>query len=327
VSVRTFSWAHGEGEVQALGGMLGPVRFKLPGGRVASPFHVAPWAGEPEAAALPGILRRLRGEWPCIPFGAERDAPLAGAWAEVAGAAPDDQPPHGHGSNTDWTFGDGLSLSIDYPADSPVSRLERRIRPDPDAPALDIDLEVHVRRDTVLPIGLHPTFRVPDGGVIIETDSGGMTFPAAVEPGVSILAHGAVFDGLDKVPLRTGGNVDLSRLPLRVPTEELLQLTRPAGRVALAWPTEGFRVRMTWDAAHFPGLLIWVSNRGRTAYPWSGRHRAVGLEPVCAAFDLGPCMSASANPLSRAGHPTARAFRAGEVFTTTLRLEADAIEG
>jgi hypothetical protein len=184
VSGRTFSWAHGEGEVQALGGMLGPVRFRLPGGHVASPFHVAPWAGEPAAAALPGILRRLRGEWPCVPFGAEREVPLGGAWAGLSGAAPDGQPPHGHGSNADWALGDGLSLSVDYPADSPIARLERRIRPDPDAPALDIDLVVHARRDTILPIGLHPTFRVPDGGVVIETESGGMTFPAPVEPGV-----------------------------------------------------------------------------------------------------------------------------------------------
>jgi hypothetical protein len=325
VSGRTFSWAHGEGEVQALGGMLGPVRFRLPGGHVASPFHVAPWAGEPAAAALPGILRRLRGEWPCVPFGAEREVPLGGAWAGLSGAAPDGQPPHGHGSNADWALGDGLSLSVDYPADSPIARLERRIRPDPDAPALDIDLVVHARRDTILPIGLHPTFRVPDGGVVIETESGGMTFPAPVEPGVSTLAEGVGFDRLDRVPLRTGGHEDLSRLPLGVATEELVQLTAPGGQVALACPAEGFRVRMSWDAAHFPGLVIWVSNRGRTAYPWSGRHQAVGLEPVCAAFDLGPRISAGANPLSQSGHPTARAFRAGEVLETTLRIAVSAI--
>lgn len=325
MSVRTFSWAHGEGEIQTLGGMLGPVRFRLPGGRVVQPFHVAPWADEPGVAGLPGILRRLRGEWPCIPFGVERDVPLAGDWAEIPTAAPEDQPPHGYAANADWTFGEELSLAVDYPADSAVARLERRIRPDPGAPALDIDLDVHVRRDAMLPIGLHPTFRVPDQGVVIETESGGMTFPAAVEPGVSILAEGALFDSLDRVPLRAGGTTDLSRLPLRVPTEELVQLTRPEGRVALVYPAERFRVRMTWDASHFPGLAIWVSNRGRPAHPWSGRHQAVGLEPVCAAFDLGARISARANPLSRMGHSTARAFRAGEVFTTALRIEVIAV--
>jgi hypothetical protein len=289
VSVRTFSWAHGDGEVQALGGMLGPVRFRLPGGRLAAPFQVAPWAGENAAEALPGILRRLRGEWPCVPFGVER------------------------------------ALAIDYPGASPIARLERHILPDPAAPAIGIRLVVHARADTVLPIGFHPTFRVPDGGIVIETAGGGMTFPAEVEPGVSRLAEGAWFDSLGRVPLRGGGHADLSRLPLPFATEELVQLTHPGGEVALACPAEGFRVWMEWDAAHFPGLAVWVSNRGRAAYPWSGRHQAVGLEPVCAAFDLGPRVSAGANPLSRAGHPTARAFRAGEVFSTALRISVTAL--
>lgn len=198
--------------------------------------------------------------------------------------------------------------------------------PDPYASALDISLTVHVRRDAVLPIGLHPTFRVPDGGVVIDTESGGMTFPAAVEPGVSMLAHGAALDSLDRVPVTSGGHADLSRLPLSAATEELVQLTQTGGQVSLGYPTEGFSVRMTWNASHFPGLVIWVSSRGRGAYPWSGRHQAVGLEPVCAAFDLGPRVSVNTNPLSRMGHPTARVFRAGEVFTTFLRVEVGTTE-
>ncbi len=325
MSVRTFSWAHGDGEVQALGGMLGPVRFRLPGGRVVAPFQVAPWAGEEAAEALPGILRRLRGEWPCVPFGVERALGLGGAWAGLADPDPEPAPPHGHGANAEWTFGEGLSLAIDYPAASPIARLERHILPDPAAPAIEIRLVVHARADTVLPIGLHPTFRVPDGGVVVETAGGGMTFPAEVEPGVSRLAEGAWFDSLGRVPLRGGGHADLSRLPLPFATEELVQLTHPGGEVALSCPAEGFRVRMEWDAAHFPGLAVWVSNRGRAAYPWSGRHQAVGLEPVCAAFDLGPRVSAGANPLSQAGHPTARAFRAGEAFSTALRISVTAL--
>ena len=119
--------------------------------------------------------------------------------------------------------------------------------------------------------------------------------------------------------------MDLTRLPVRVATEELVQLTRPDGRVTLTYPEEGFRVRMAWDAQHFPGLAIWVSNRGRTGYPWSGRHQAVGLEPVCAAFDLGQGISGSENPLSQAGHPTTRTFRAGEVFATSLWLEVSPV--
>lgn len=319
---RAFSWAHGAGEIQSLGGMLGPVTFRLPDGRKAAPFQIAPWADQPQAASLPGILQRLRGEWPCVPFGAERDVPLSGDWASLTNTSPDGLPPHGHGSNGHWAFDDDLTLHIDYPADHPVARLERRITPDPSAPAIDVTLTVHPRRDVTLPIGLHPTFRVPDAGVVIETASGGMTFPAAVEPGVSVLAEGARFASPNAVPLREGGMIDLTHLPLPFATEELVQLTEPQGRVSLAYPGEGFRVTMSWDQSHFPGLIIWVSNRGRTAYPWSGRHQAVGLEPVCAAFDLGPHASTAPNPLSRKGHPTARQFHAGQPFTTTLRISA-----
>ncbi len=320
MTTRAFSWAHGAGEIQSLGGMLGPVTFRLPDGREVSPFQIAPWADEPQAAALPGILQRLRGEWPCVPFGAERDVPLSGDWADLAAGTPDGQPPHGHSSNDPWSWDGELALHLDYPADHPIARLERRITPDPTAAALDASLTIHPRRDVALPIGLHPTFRVPDSGVQIETSSGGMTFPAPIEPAVSQLAEGAPFASLTAVPLRGGGTTDLTHLPLPHATEELVQLTAPQGRIVLAYPAEGFRVTMTWDASHFPGLVIWMSNRGRTAYPWSGRHQAVGLEPVCAAFDLGPRISTAPNPLSANGHVTARQFCAGQPFTTTLRI-------
>lgn len=325
MTTRAFSWAHGTGEIQTLGGMLGPVAFRLPDGREAAPFQIAPWADDPQANALPGILQRLRGEWPCVPFGAERDAPLSGDWVNLANGTPDGQPPHGHSSNDHWTFDSDFTLRLNYPAHHPIARLERRITPDPTTAALDISLTIHPRRDVALPIGLHPTFRVPDTGVQIQTTSGGMTFPGPVEPGVSQLAEGARFASLTAVPLRGGGTTDLTHLPAPRATEELVQLTAPQGHVALAYPGEGFRIEMSWNPAHFPGLVIWVSNRGRSAYPWSGRHQAVGLEPVCAAFDLGPRISTAANPLSREGHPTAHPFRAGKPFTTTLRIRASAL--
>ncbi len=62
-------WPHGSFSVQALGGMLAPVTFYLhdaAGARTVSPLQVAPWQPDP---ALPGILRSLRGSWPCVPFG------------------------------------------------------------------------------------------------------------------------------------------------------------------------------------------------------------------------------------------------------------------
>ena len=66
---RGLGWAHGALTVQRLGAMLAPITFVLADGRQVSPMHVAPWANAPGTETLPGILRKLRGEWPCVPFG------------------------------------------------------------------------------------------------------------------------------------------------------------------------------------------------------------------------------------------------------------------
>ena len=47
--------------------MLAPITFVLADGRQVNPMQVAPWAQEPEK--VDGVLKRLRGDWPCIPFG------------------------------------------------------------------------------------------------------------------------------------------------------------------------------------------------------------------------------------------------------------------
>lgn len=310
--------------------MLGPVIFRLPDGHEVSPLHVAPWADDPGAVALPGILRALRGDFACVPFGADRALDLAGDWAHLSRPAPADPgPPHGESSNAIWTLdAAALRLTLDFPTDSPVASLERVILPDPSAPAVDMTLTLHLRRDCRLPIGLHPVFRLPDSGLLVGAGpNGGMTFPGALEPGVSRLAPGARFASLEAVPLASGGTASLRHPPLPYTTEELVQLTDAGGRATLTWPDEGFRAHLTWDASHFPDLILWVSNRGRTGFPWNGRHQALGVEPVCAAFDLGTEISTGPNPLNAGGHPTARSFRAGEVFTTRHRIAVEAVGG
>ena len=52
-AVRTLRWAHGEAELQTLGGMLAPVRFSAPGRPPFSPLQVAPWGDEPGWDARP----------------------------------------------------------------------------------------------------------------------------------------------------------------------------------------------------------------------------------------------------------------------------------
>jgi hypothetical protein len=161
---RSLAWDRGVVSAQLLGGMLGPTLFVLPDGSQVAPFHLAPWFTEPEARDLGGVMRRMRGEWVCVPFGIESDRPGTGGWpASAAGSSE----PHGHAANHEWTWDDAgpasLAMHIEYPTGHAVARLERRIAPDPKDAAIDFELLVTVRQDCVLPIGLHPVLRLPSG--------------------------------------------------------------------------------------------------------------------------------------------------------------------
>lgn len=330
---RSLVWQHGVVSVESLGGMLGPTLFVLPDGRQVAPFQVAPWADEPGGGELPGILRRLRGEWPCVPFGSDADRAPEGGWPGSQAAGTVDPFPHGFSSSNDWRFeAEGIAdiaLAIDYPGVHPIRGLRRRVTPDANGAALDFELEIEVRHDCLLPIGLHPTFRLPakPGMMRIEVGSevSGMTFPAPVDAS-SIFAQGALLEPWHDVPLKAGGRLDVRQVPLPQATEELVQLIDMPGRAALWNMAEGYRVKLGWNAEHYPSALLWFSNRGRQMAPWNGRHLALGLEPICSAFDLGQQVSAAENPISRRGVRTARQFRAGEKFVTRYRIEVEPAE-
>lgn len=331
---RGLGWAHGALTVQRLGAMLGPVTFVLPDGRQVNPHHVAPWADEPESAAQPGVLRKLRGEWPCLPFGYTASPEgFAEEWAKLFTPAEPDEQVHGYCSNNDWRWEkseDGtLKLSYDYPKSNPVSRVERTITPDPNATAIDLEFRAEVREDCRLPVGLHPTFRLPQKPGAARIEPGrfdhGRTYPGKAEPGTEIFAEDATFTDLAKVPARKGGTIDASRVPFAVDTEELLELNGIDGTAALANEAEGYRVRVRWQKEHFPSLLLWYSNRGRKFAPWNGRNLCLGVEPICSPFGFGVSTAAADNPIARSGTPTVHAFKKGEPFVTRYRIEAEAL--
>ena len=120
------------------------------------------------------------------------------------------------------------------------------------------------------------------------------------------------------MPARAGGLVDASRLPLAADTEELLQIEGLDGTAALANRADGYRVRLSWQKEHFPSLLLWYSNRGRKAAPWNGRHVAIGIEPICSPFGLGPATALADNPIARSGIPTALEFLPERPFADPL---------
>lgn len=321
-----IAWAHGMASVQALGGMLGPVTFLLPDGRQVSPLHVAPWFDDPTRTAQPPILQDLRGEWPCVPFGTDAPRALPEGWSASGETFDGTNVPHGRSSNAEWVFTDTapdrLTLTCIYPEAHPIRRLTRTITADPKAPALDITLTVEARRPCRLPIGLHPTLRLPlDGTARLDppTFRQGRVFPLDVEPGQGLLEPGATFQKLAAITRRDSRTLSLTNLPLAENTEELVQLCGVTGGFRLHHP-DGWHVTLDWDTRHFPSLLLWISNRGRAYAPWSSRHVALGVEPVCAAFDLGPAISNAPNPISAAGTPTAHGFHPDTPFTTRYRI-------
>jgi hypothetical protein len=88
---RRLRWAHGDAELQTLGGML------------------APWADDPDADRWPGAWRRLRGEWPCVPVGrCDRRAELPPGWSP---RTPGDTWAHGHASFHPWQWLDVAEAS------------------------------------------------------------------------------------------------------------------------------------------------------------------------------------------------------------------------
>jgi hypothetical protein len=266
-----------------------------------------------------------------VPFGNDGDRVASGGWPASTAATTVDTSPHGYSANHDWVLQGSddstLELRIAYPEAHPIAELRRRITPDPNSAALDFELSVTPRYDCDLPIGLHPVFRLPPVANAMRIEVEG-TVAAATYPGdpdaSSIFAPGQFTDDWHAVRLRDGSTLDPSRVPLQQHTEEVLQLLRAPGRVALWNAAEGYRVRLSWNAADFPSLMLWFSNFGRQAPPWSGRHLALGVEPICGALDLGPQVSAQPNPISARGVPTAHPFRAGKTFVTRYRLAVEA---
>jgi hypothetical protein len=318
-----LGWDYGEAEVQSLGGMLAPVRFDIGEGRSVSPMQVAPWTDD---GRQHGLMRALRGEWPCLPFGMV-EAP-AGLPAEFGHREASDGWIHGYGSNHMWTLvkqtAHMLLLQIAYPADSAIEKLERSVEADPNTPALLVSLTVHARRDVVMPFALHPTFAIPDGGVdVIACSSQSIySYPVLPEPGISQILPNRAFASLAEIPTMKG-SMNASRLPLAESTEELMQISGCEPPFILRYPEERAEVCLDWNASELPDALLWISNGGRTHEPWSGRHFAVGVEPANSFFDLGRVVIPPAN------HPLAGRsgliFQAATPRTITYRLSARAL--
>jgi hypothetical protein len=306
MTAHSLQWSHGRATVLTTAAMLADCQFTLPTGKFA-PFAHAPWMGTVTDPVLSGHLRELGGDFVCLPFGGRRVVPNAPPdWAPVL-VGPEYEPIHGPAADRDWTITQSsptaIALTLDYPADSPVLRIERTITAQINAPALDFSLTIFAREPAEISVGLHPILRLPNdpGRLSLTADFDfGLVHPGQTTPG-----QPQDFNHLSSVPRANCQTIDMTRLPLSPATDLNVQLCGMRGPITAHYLDERAAVEIDWDRALLPSLQIWHTDRGITPAPWNGQYRGLGLEPVASAFDLHHAVSTGPNPINQRGVATA----------------------
>jgi hypothetical protein len=288
--------------VTETGGHLSDVRFTLPGGREVAPMHVAPWADEELPPETPPILRVLRGDFFCAPFGA-------------SDLVPEETRVHGLPANGTWRLLEAGDSAIDAVLDGQVM-------------GASVTKHVEVRsgetivyqRHTLaggrgrLPVGYHAMLRADSPlqlGFSRWTMALSMPKPEEEPPlGRALLASNQTIGDLRRAKRADGGEVDLTVFPSPERYESIWMLvadrTPPFAWTAATSADQGWVWFSLKDPRVLPETLLWLSNGGRDYPPWNGRHRRViGLEEICGYFHLGHAASTGDNPLAAKGIPTA----------------------
>lgn len=312
--------------VTSTAGMLAPVHFTL-GERAVSPYALAPWVPDELDPDLPPLLRYLRGDFLCLPFGPQ-----------------DDGPPHGDPANADWSLveqgPEHLHLT-QQAADSGAS-VDKWVRLRSGETALYLEHRISGLEGR-WSYGSHPVLDLsglPEGGGRVTTspfrwgsvNPGLFSDPANEE--FQILVPGAPFTDLAAVPqaasppstpegVAQAGTADLTHYPSRAGFEDLIMLANNPATPdqPFAWTAcvlDGYLWFCLKDPETFPATLFWMSNGGRKAGPWNGNHLGrLGLEEVCSHF-ADPVTVSREDRLAEQGIPTTRAFTPDE--TASLRL-------
>jgi hypothetical protein len=284
------------------GGQLSDVTFTLEGGRRVSPMHVAPWANEQLPADTPPIIRVLRGDFFCAPFGASdmiSDMPFV----------------HGLPASGTWRVTDEGAGTIGMVLDGTVmgATVTKHVELRPGETTI-------YQRHTMtggsgrIPIGHHAMLRAEQElQLAFSPWTLALTTPEPDEVpphGRPLLQNNQTISDLHRAKHMDGGTVDLTRFPCPEGFEAIWMLVAdrtPSFAWTAATCAEGGWV---WfglkNPRVLPQTLLWFSNGGRDYAPWNGRHRnAIGLEEICGYFHLGHAVSIADNPVAASGSPTA----------------------
>ena len=326
----SFRSSHVHANLTKLGGHLAPVAFRLDH-RLVSPFAIAPWAEEKVSPDTPALLRALRGDFFCAPFGGN-GTPWRG----------ESHPPHGETANGGWrlrafdrsserlTFHASLKTTVRAGAvDKAITLIEGHTAV----------YQKHVLHQSgPMSVGHHALLKFPDapGSGVVSTSRfvHAQVLPDLFERpenrGYQSLKPGAVIKSLDRVPMLNGESTDVSHFPARRGYDDLVLLSADP-KLPFAWNAVTFaRERYVYFALRDPRALrhtiLWISNGGRHYAPWNGRHTSVmGIEDTTSCFHYGLAESVKPNALSRLGLPTVLKLSAKKPTTIAYIMGVAAI--
>lgn len=298
--------------VTELGGHMAPVTFCRDGARPVQPYYISPWQDE-RPIPMPATMGPLRGDFFCLPFGANQEA-----WRG------EKHPPHGETAGSRWKLekadrtGDAtrLHISLETTVRPGVVHREFTLRDGHNAIYCRTVIEGFRGRTPFAHHAVLATSR-QEGALRIFTSpfSIGRTYPVALaDPSqgeYQFLARDAAFHSLARIPSVFKGEppADYSAFPARPGFCDLLQQFERPNRTGISW-VAALNTEENWmwfalkNPAVMPGRLFWVENKGRHQAPWSGRNCCLGIEDGCMYFDRGIAESSRQNPISKKGIPT-----------------------
>lgn len=293
------------------GGHMAPVRFRLED-KWVEPYSLSPWKPKDCSKKTPALLRVLRGDFFCLPFGADKSTPYV----------------HGETANRKWERveqGENI-LQLKLALKEQAGTVTKTLRLVPGQRAV---YQEHVIEGVSgrYNFGHHAILQFPESGgpcfVNVSPFRFGATRPDSfTDPAIgeySSLKVGAKFRSLDNVPLATGGKTSLRQYPARPGFEDLVMVSSKPGEFAWTAVTlDGYVWVSLKDPRVLPSTIFWFSNGGRHYPPWNGRHRGrLGLEEVVSHFNDGPILSRK-DQLAAEDIPTAHAF--SKTTPTKVRL-------
>jgi hypothetical protein len=299
------------------GGMMAPVTFFRRDADRIRPYYVAPWAEESIKRIDPPVLGPLRGDFFCLPFGA--NATGKGTRHTVHGETATER--WRMTSNSEDAGGAHLELVMQTRTDP--GRVTKRVHVPADQTVIYTEHLLEEFKGT-FPFGHHATLQPPEeeGSMLISTSPFrfGMTGPRKDVPfdGGEYYALEPLqrFKSLNKIPTiwknRDQKWADCTSFPRRRGFVDVISVYAKPDQ-EFAWtaatvPSQGYVWFALKDPTVLPQTQFWMENHGRHQAPWSGRNFCIGIEDTCGYFAEGLDGSINENPVAKAGVATARTF-------------------